>query len=295
MNLYNLIEYSDNYSDTSRSLWKYKRDKQNMTAAGAIGNVNTNSSLFKYKSDLLKRLTKKDIGANTDPDIADAHKVFTTAQLVVPLKYLSNFFRSLEMPLLNTKLHLELNWTKNCVMSDENGATTFQITKTKLYVPIVTLPTKEVMKLTKQLSKGFKRSVFWNKYKNKIETHATDNNNLKRILLDSSFQGVNILFFLAYDNTNLDDFKKDSHRKYFLSRVNITKCNVLINGKNFYDQPITHETRKYDEVKMISSGKGEDYTSGCLLDYKYLKDHYQLIVCDLNRQKELDVDPRAAQ
>ena len=74
MNLYNLIEYSDNYSDTSRSLWKYKRDKQNMTAAGATGNVNTNSSLFKYKSDLLKGLTKKDIGANTDPDIADSHK-----------------------------------------------------------------------------------------------------------------------------------------------------------------------------------------------------------------------------
>ena len=190
------------------------------------------------------------------------------------------------MPLLNTKLHFELNWTKNCVMSNENGATTFQITKTKLYVPIVTLPTKEVMKLTKQLSKGFKRSVFWNKYKNKIETHTTDNNNLKRILLDSSFQGVNRLFVLAYDNTNLNDFKRDSHRKYFLSRVNI---------KIFYDQPITHETRKYDEVKMISSGKGEDYTSGCLLDYKYFKDYYQLIVCDLNGQKELDVDPRAAQ
>ena len=100
---------------------------------------------------------------------------------------------------------------------------------------------------------------------------------------------------MAYDNTNPNDFERDSHRKYFLPRVNITKYYVLINGKNFYDQPITHETRKYDEVKMISLRKGEDYTIGCLLDYKYLKDHYQLIACDLSKQKDLDADPRAIQ
>ena len=142
------------------------------------------------------------------------------------------------MSLLNTKLHLQLNWTKNCVVSDEKGATTFQITKTQLYVPIVTLPTKEAMKLTK-LPKGFKRSVFWNECKSKIGTYTVDNNNLKRIPLDSSFQGVNRLFVLAYENTNPNDFKRDSHRKYFLPRVNITKYNALINGKNLYDQPIT--------------------------------------------------------
>ena len=112
MNLYNLIKYSDNYSDTSGSLWQYKRDEQNMTAAGAIDNVNANSSSLKCNSDLLKGLTKKDIGANTDPNIAGGHKLFTNAQTVDPLKYLSIFFRSLEMPLLNTKLQLELNWTK---------------------------------------------------------------------------------------------------------------------------------------------------------------------------------------
>ena len=137
------------------------------------------------------------------------------------------------MPLLNTNLHLELDWKKNFVMSDENGATAFQITKAQLYVPIVTLPTKEVMKLTKQLSKGFKKSVFWSEYKSKIETHTADNNNLKRIPLDSCFQGVNRLFVLAYDNTNPNDFKRDSHRKYLLPRVNITKYNVLINGNKF--------------------------------------------------------------
>ena len=134
------------------------------------------------------------------------------------------------MPLLNTNLHLELNWKKNCVMSDENGATALQITKTQLYVPIFTLPTKEVMKLTIQLSKGFKKSVFWSEYKSNIETYTADNTNLKRIPLDTSFQGVNILFVLAYDNTNPNDFKRDSHRKYLLPRVNITKYNILINA-----------------------------------------------------------------
>ena len=182
MNLYNLIEYSDNYSDSLGSLWQYKRDEQNMNAAVNIDNVNANdSSSFKYKSNLLSGLTTKDI-VNVIPDIADAHRLFTNAQIVVPLKYLSNFFRSLEMPLINCKLHLELNWSKSSVMSNVATASTFQITSTKLYVPVVTLSTKENLQLTEQLNKGFKRSVYWNEYKSKIETLDLDNNNLKRFL-----------------------------------------------------------------------------------------------------------------
>ena len=94
--------------------------------------------------------------------------------MVVPLKYLCNFFRSLEMPLINCKIHLELNWNNNCVMygaytyaGDDNvndRETTFQITSTKLYVPIVTLSTKNNVNLAKQLNEGFKRSVYWNEY-----------------------------------------------------------------------------------------------------------------------------------
>ena len=80
-------------------------------------------------------------------------------------------------------------------------AITFQITSTKLYVPVVTLGTNENLKLAKLLSKGFKRSVFWNEYKSKIETQEADNNNLKSILLDSSFESVNRLFLLGFGNT----------------------------------------------------------------------------------------------
>ena len=89
--------------------------------------------------------------------------------------------------------------------------------------------------------------------------------------------------------------KRDSHRKYFLPRLDITNYNVLIDGRNFYDQPINDQIKKYDEIRKIATGKGDNYTTGCLLDYQYFKDHYQLIAVDLSKQKELDADPRAIQ
>ena len=103
---------------------------------------------------MLEGLTTRDVAANVNPDIANAHRLWLKAQIVVPLKYISSFFRSLELPLVNCKLHLELNWSKNSVMSNVATAATFQITSTKLYVPPVTLPRKESIKLTKELSTG---------------------------------------------------------------------------------------------------------------------------------------------
>ena len=211
------------------------------------------------------------------------------------------------MPLINCKIHLELHWNNNCVMYDtntylagdnvNNRETTFQITSTKLYVPIITLSTKDNVNLTKQLNEGFKRSVYWNKYKSKLETKSLDNDNITRFPLHASFQGVNRLFVLAFDNTNDSDNKveRDSHRKHFLPRVDITNYNVLIDGRNFFDQPVNDQIRKYDEIRKIATGQGDDCTTGCLLDYQYFKDQYQLIAVDLSRQKELDADPRAIQ
>ena len=145
-----------------------------------------------------------------------------------------------------------------------------------MYVPIVTLSTKDNVNLAKQLNEGFKRSVYWNEYKSKIETKEADANSLKRFLLDASFQGVNRFFVLAFDNTNNGDNKveRDSHRKYFLPRVGITNYNVLIDGRNFYNQPINDQIKKYDEIRKITTGKGDDYTTGCLLDHQYFKDHH---------------------
>ena len=86
---------------------------------------------------------------------------------------------------------------------------------------------------------------------------------------------------------------KDSHRKYFLPRINITNYNVLIDGRNFYDQPINNQIKKYEELRKITTL--DDYTKGCLIDFDCFKRYYQLIVCDLSRQKELDAIPRAIQ
>ena len=117
------------------------------------------------------------------------------------MKNLSDFRRSLEMPLINCKVHLELNWTNKCAMPDIAGNTTFKITNTKLYVPIVTLSTKDNVKLIKQLNEGFKRPVYWNEKKTKLESKDSDNENSTRIDLETSFQGVRILFVLAFYNT----------------------------------------------------------------------------------------------
>ena len=233
MPMYNLIEYSDNYWDTSGNLWQFKRDEQNMNNGNPANVTTDDSSSFKYKSSFFKPLTAADNG------------VFKDVKIAVPLKYLSNFWRSLEMPLINCKIHLELNWSKDCVMSTI-ADTTF---KTMLYVPIVTLSSKDNVKLVKLLEEGFKRPVYWNEYQTKIETRNLDNNNLTRFPLDASFQGVRRLFVLAFNNTTVNvpnnpinntnnRVLRNSHTKYFLPRVNITNYNVLINGRNFYDQPI---------------------------------------------------------
>ena len=152
--------------------------------------------------------------------------------------------------------------------------TTFKIRNTKLYVPIVTLSSKDNAKLAKLLESEFNRPVYWNEYQKKIETRNLDSNNLTRFLLDASFQGVRRLFVLGFDNTESGAKKveKNSHIKYFLPRVNITNYNVLIDGRNFYDQPINDIIKQYDEIRKIATGQGDDYTTGCLLDYQYFKD-----------------------
>ena len=95
-------------------------------------------------------------------------------------------------------------------------------------------------------------------------------------MLDSSFQGVNRLFLLAYNNAGHGNnrVERDSHQKYFLPRVNLTKFNILVDGHNFYDQPISDKIRKYDELRKLARGKSDDYTTGCLLDYKYFRDDF---------------------
>ena len=152
MPMYNFIEYSDNYSDTSGSLWQFKRDEQPKQNHGDISDVSTDySSCFKYKSNFI----------GTMPNGGRKNGV----KIAVPLKCLSNFWRSLEMPLINCKVELPLSQNKNCILSSVANDSTFEITDTKLYVPVVTLKTEGNPTLSKLISEGFKRPIYWIEYK----------------------------------------------------------------------------------------------------------------------------------
>ena len=123
-------------------------------------------------------------------------------------------------------------------------------------------------------------------------------NETKYISLDPSFQGVNRLFVMAYNrlaDANDNQFNRNSQQKYYLPRNDLNEYNVIIDGRNFYDNPIENDIEKYRELKKVMIGKGEDYTKGSLLDFNYFKKHYKLVAVDLSKQKELDADPRAIQ
>ena len=137
---------------------------------------------------------------------------------MVPLKYLSNFWRTLEMPLINCEVNLILTWSSTCIFiatNIDNQNSTFAITDTKNYVPVVTLSTQENTKFFQQLKPGFKRVVNWNKYLSKLELLA-QNPNLNH-LVEPSFQGVNRLFVLAFEN----DDNRTSDEPYYLPTVEI--------------------------------------------------------------------------
>ena len=145
---------------------------------------------------ILNHLNKKQLlGKSANHN--DGKRFLKDAKVVVPLKYLSNFWRSLEMPLINCKVYLELNWIEDYILSSAGNSAKFEITAAKLHVSIVTLSTKDSANLTKQLSEGFKRSVYWNSYETKPAKVIEQGKNLYE-LLNASFQGVKRLFVLAY-------------------------------------------------------------------------------------------------
>ena len=142
MPIYNLTEYSDDYSDISESLWQFKRDE---VPANNVDLTTNNSKSFKYKAALARKTT--DAVNNTSSTVKNT-------KIVVPLKYLCNFLRSLEMPLTNCKIHVELNWIKNCILLSAGDSAKFKIIDAKLHVPVVPLSTEDIVNLTEQLSDG---------------------------------------------------------------------------------------------------------------------------------------------
>ena len=287
--MYNLLEYSKNYRKTTESLWTYYRDEPNSSIGGRNDNVNysiKDSKSFDYKTSI----TGKSKGINRTKDV----------EIVEPLKYVSNFRRTLDMPLINCDINLILTWSEKCVLTSKvtidavpaqegNPATaavdnptnaTFKKEDTKLYVPVVTLSTKNVTNFLEQLKSGFKRTIKWNKYRSEM-TNQTKTNHLN-YLIDPTFTKVNRLFVLSFENEE----DRTSFSKYYVPKVEIKDFNVLIDGKSFFDVPVKNKEEAYEKIMSIS--KNNDYTTGNLLDYEYFSKHYKLIAINLSKQIELD-------
>ena len=268
---------------------KENRDQSPLTNAGDPDNISTaNSTSFKYKSSFFELLEAAD------------NEVFKNVKIAVPIKYLSNFWRSLEMPLT---VKVISDWTKDCLMSTI-ADTAFKITNTVIRSNCYFIQQRQCK--TGKTIRRFKRPVYWNEYQTKTESRNLRNNNLTRFPFDASFQGVRRSFVLAFNNTTVNvphdpinntnnKVERNSYTIYFLQRVNITNYDISINGRNFYDQPINDFIKQYDEVRKASTGQGEDYTTGYLLNYHYFKDHYRPIAVYRSTQKELDADSRAIQ
>ena len=152
--MYNLIEYSDTYLKTSASLWQYYKDEPALDNDGNIIDFpddNNNSALFKFKQKITRQT-----GNSGTKDV----------EIMVPLRSLRNFWRTLEVQLINCKISLQLKWSRNCIIvarTVNNKNLTFQINDTKLYVPVVTLSTQENIEHLKQLGSGFKGTINWNR------------------------------------------------------------------------------------------------------------------------------------
>ena len=147
------------------------------------------------------------------------------------------------MPLINCEVNLILTWSSTCVITNFTGAGRLAITDTKLYVPVITLSTKDNSKLLQQLKFRFQRVINWNKYSSKPELLA-QNSNLNH-LVEPNVQGVNRFFVLAFEN----DTQRTSHSGHYLPNVEIKSYNVMINGENFFDQPIKNNKVTYENIR----------------------------------------------
>ena len=294
MPMYYLLEYSKNYRKTIGSLYNYYRDE--LTNDGNDNNFDNrsvvNSEAFKYKNKITGNTYNVDAGAQGyDVNKNGTQKI----ELAVPLKYLGNFWRALNIPLISCEIFLELKWNTNCVITSlerrqvdagpsvvrDNARTgaTLSITDCKLYIPVVTLSKDDEIKLLTNLKSGFKREIIWNKYRSQMTTEAINNN--LNILIDPTFTNANRLFVLAYRTAD----NRQSFSQFYLPRVMVKDFNVIIDKLAFFDLPIKTEEEAYE--KIIDISRNNEYTTGNLLDYDYFKKHYKLIAIDLSKQRVL--------
>ena len=170
---------------------------------------------------------------------------------IVSLKYLSNFWRTLEVPLINCEITFQLTCSKKSFLAAStiaNQVPKRKITGTKLYVPVANLSTQENLELLKLLESGFKRTINWNKYYSKKRSETQDR--CLNVLIDPSFQGEKVLFVLSFKG---DDGRKSYKQDYFTT-VEIKDYNDVIDERNFFDQPVKNDLKTYDNIRKITTG-----------------------------------------
>ena len=270
MSMYNLLEYIKNYRKTIGSLYNYYRDELSDDADdNNFDNIKViNSNTFKYKNKIIgntydvdARIPNADGAGQIDNPTYIAIKNGTQeVELGIPLKYLGNFWRALNIPLISCEVSLELKWDKKCVITSleqrdigggnrDNASTgaAVNISDCKLYVPAVTLSKDDETKLLTNLKSGFKREIIWNKYRSQMTTEAINNN--LNILIDPAFTNVNRMFVLAYGQVNND---RQSFSRFYLPNVMVKGYNVIISKLAFFDLPIKTEEEAYEKIIDIS-------------------------------------------
>ena len=272
MPVYNLLEHSKNYRKTIGSLYNYYRDELNDDADNDnFDNIKVvKSKAFKYKNKVIGNMYNVD-AAIPNPDGAgripnpnyNANKNGKQeVEIAIPLKYLGNIWRALNIPLISCKVSLELKWNKKCVITstenriinagppvirgNEPTSATLEITDCKLYVPVVTLSKDDEIKLLTNLKSGFKREIIWNKYRSQMTTEETKNN--LNILVDPTFTNVNRFFVLAYPTAD----NRQLFSNFYLPNVMVKDYNVIINKLAFFDVPIKTEEEAYEKIIDIS-------------------------------------------
>ena len=260
MPMYNLLEYSKSYRKTIGSLYNYYRyELTNDNNNNFVDRNVVNSNTFKYKNKIIDNTYNVDAAAAG----YDANKNGTQeVEGAIPLKYLGNFWRALNMPLISCEVSLELKCNKNCAIASlkekqvdagppvvRDGAPTgasLAINDCKLYILLVTLSKDDEIKLLTNLKSGFTREIEWNKYRSQMTTEAINNN--FKILIDPTFYNVNRLFILAYQTA--DD--RQSFSQFYLPKVMVKDFNVIINKLAFFDLPIKTEEEAYEKIIDIS-------------------------------------------
>ena len=165
-------------------------------------------------------------------------------EIIASLRYLSNFWRTTEMPLINCELNLIVRWSSTCVINNSAGVWRLTIIDTKLYVPVVFLS-------------GFKKKLNWDKYQSEPKSYAQ--NQYLNYLIDPNLGGVNRLFALSFENGN----SRILHSEYYFPKVEIKGYNVRIECKKNFDQPVKNDKITCENIRKTATGQRDVYTTGC--------------------------------